>query len=182
VYVNYVYAQRDYVITNSGDTLRCVVNGPSIFGIYKYSFNNNTVKITLRNTKEFFIANKDLTMAAVFIDNYSTPMFMKVIEKGQIRLFEIIMNNGYSAGNTPIANSSMEWFVSKGSDTVSLLKYNGTASLMGFRGTKRRQNDFIEMIKDNKNVYDKYVAEDKFSFKQIRNLVHLYNTGQQLSD
>ena len=34
------------------------------------------------------------------------------------------------------------------------------------------------MIKDNKEVYDKYLADDKFGFAQIRNLIHLYNTGR----
>ena len=34
------------------------------------------------------------------------------------------------------------------------------------------------MLADNKQAYDKYTAMDKkFTFKQIKSLVHLYNTG-----
>jgi hypothetical protein len=34
------------------------------------------------------------------------------------------------------------------------------------------------MLKDKPDVYNKYIAEEKFTFKQIGNLVHLYNTGK----
>ena len=38
------------------------------------------------------------------------------------------------------------------------------------------------MIKDKPNVYEKYMAENKFNFNFIQNLVHLYNTGKLLSE
>ena len=54
-------------------------------------------------------------------------------------------------------NSSTRWYVSKGSDTVKVLK-NSDLSLgtLFFKSREKRMSDFEEMIKDNKEVYDKY--------------------------
>ena len=35
-----------------------------------------------------------------------------------------------------------------------------------------------DLLSDNKAVYDKFIADDKVSLKQIRNIIHLYNTGK----
>jgi len=35
-----------------------------------------------------------------------------------------------------------------------------------------------ELLMDNKDVYDKFITDDKFTPKQIRNIIHLYNTGK----
>jgi len=105
-----------------------------------------------------------------------------VIEKGKISLYEMIYTT-YTGTTTTYSGTmttnttTTEWYVSKGSDNVSDIK---TSGLFMLKAKQKRKDTFAEMLKDNKNIYDKYLAEDKFSFKQIRNLVHLYNTGKPL--
>jgi hypothetical protein len=31
---------------------------------------------------------------------------------------------------------------------------------------------------DNKDVYDRFITEDKFTASQIENFIHVYNTGE----
>ena len=88
---------------------------------------------------------------------------MTVVESGKINLYELITNYN----NVTVT----EWFASKGTDTGILIKDN---SLSG----NRKRRDFEALIADNKAVYEKYTADDKFRFNNIRNLVHLYNTGE----
>lgn len=96
---------------------------------------------------------------------------MTVLEKGKISLYEVIVYYKYSA--------TTYWYVAKNSDKVSLIKTNG---LFSGKGRKERKDDLAEMLKDQPAVYQKYMAEDKFNFKAIRNLVHLYNTGHTLDE
>ena len=67
----------------------------------------------------------------------------------------------------------------KGSDYVHDFKGNG---LNLGKTRAERKTDFANMLIDNKNVYEKFLADDKFSFEQIRNIIHLYNTGEQYRD
>jgi hypothetical protein len=180
-YMNLKAQNKDYIITNTGDTIKCNTIKTVVFGGYKYKTTNNGefVKIKEQNVKEVYMADKDILTSSVFVGHNPKPIFMTVIEKGKICLFEIQMSSGSYGGTI---SSNTEWFVSKGTDTVTLLKYSGTANLMGFKGRKNRKNDFAEMLNDNKDVYDKYIAEDRFTFTQLRSLIHIYNTGEPLKD
>jgi hypothetical protein len=165
-------AQTDYVITIKGDSIACKVNIPLV-GAPKYKGDamSKSEKIKPDEIKEYFIARKNLLKRSVFVDSTSDAQFLTVIEKGKISLFEL-MTSVYNGMST---TTTTTWYAGKGSDHVSALK---TSSLFLNKGRQQRKDDFAEMLADNKDVYNKYKAEDKFSFKQIRNLVHLYNTGK----
>jgi hypothetical protein len=169
-------AQSDYVITVKGDSTACKISTPFIGGIkYKSEAMTESQEITPDEIKEYYIARKNTRFRSVFSDRSSTskPVFMKVIEKGRISLYEIIYTNTNITFNSNNTYSTTVWYAGKGSDYVSVLKAN--ALLMP---TKRlRKDDFAQMLADNEDVYNKYKADDKFSFVQIRNLVHLYNKG-----
>jgi hypothetical protein len=169
-------AQTDYVITVKGDSIPCKITTPLV-GRPKYKVDSasDSKKIKPDEIREYYIARKDFRERSVYTDSNSKPIFVTIIEKGRISLYELVTshyNNGFTTTTT-------EWYAGKGSDYVTDLK---TSSLFLFKSKKKRKDIFGEMLSDNKAVYDKYVGEDKFSFKQIRNLVHLYNTGQLLKD
>jgi len=171
-----VYAQGDYVITVKGDSIACEINTPLIGSTkYKSDAMSRSEKIKPDEIKEYYIARKNTLYRSVFLDDKTKPVFAVVIEKGKISLYEVKYTN-YSGTTT---TTTTVWYVGKGSDHVSDLKTNG---LFTNTARQQRKDDFGEMLMDNKDVYDKYKSEDKFSFRQIRNLVHLYNTGQPLND
>jgi len=39
-----------------------------------------------------------------------------------------------------------------------------------------------QLVIDNKEVYDKLIADDKLTLRQVRNIIHLYNTGQPFKE
>jgi hypothetical protein len=164
-------AQTDYVITVKGDSIPCSIS-TSLAGKEKYKVGamSDSKRIKPGAIREYYMARKNILERSVYTDRKASPVFMIVIEKGPISLYKTVPFN---------RASTTKWYVGKGSDNVSDLK---TGSLFLSDSRQRRKDVFGEMLKDNKQVYDKYVAEDKFGFKQIRTLVHLYDTGQLLKD
>ena len=69
--------------------------------------------------------------------------------------------------------TTTSWYIAKGVDTVHLVKTN---TLIG--GKSGREDMFADMLKDNSVIYQQYKTDNSFSFAEIRNIVHLYNTGE----
>ncbi len=165
-------AQSDYVITVKGDSIPCSISTPLLGKPrYKVDPKGESKKIIPEEIREYYISWKDLRERSVHIDSSARAVFLAIIEKGRIGLYELV-NSNYNGTTTT------EWYVGKGSDYVVDLKTN---SLFLSKSKQKRKDILGEMLKDNKAAYDRYIAEDKFSFKQIQNLVHLYNTGQMLN-
>ena len=165
------HAQTDYVITAKGDSIPCKISMPFFGGIkYKDDAMSEPKKIKPEEIKQYFIARKNLLERSVQTDSTLKPVFMTVIEKGKINIYESII---YS-GDTQIAI----WYISKDSDEVIALK---TSGLSLSKPRRTRKDILAKMLMDNKAVYNKYKADDKFTFKQIRKLVHWYDTGHPLT-
>jgi hypothetical protein len=168
-------AQNDRVISTNGDTVACEVYQPFFHAnkaSYRYKTSNgDSRKITADSVKEFYNADRSIWFRRVIADR-KKHWFMSVVEDGKINLYEIIVTTTSPGANGVFYNNSnTEWYVSKGSDTVTILKGK-------LFGREKRKNGFAELLADNKTVYDRYMADDKFGFDEIRNLVHLYNTGE----
>lgn len=168
---------RDYLITIKGDTLNCKINGEK----YKADGMDKPKRISFYEIKEYYIAKDNLLCRAVYLPEHRLPQFMTVLESGKINLYQ--QTNEYYQmnsvqGGMSYSTSITDWYIAKETDTVTIVK-NSDISLgaIFFKSKKTRKNDFAEMLKDNKAVYDKFIAEDKFSIGEIRNLIHLYNTG-----
>jgi hypothetical protein len=153
---------NDRVITVTGDTIACQINLP-VFGAPKYrtSENEKAKKIKTDSVKEYYTEDKSIWFRKV-LRVRNKVYFMSVVESGKINLYELITDYN----NVPITG----WYASKGTDTVILIKEAGLAG-------NRKRHDFEALIADNKAVYEKYTADDKFSFDEIRNLIHLYNAS-----
>jgi hypothetical protein len=178
---------RDYVITVKGDTLQCVITMPLFMQNGKYQTANmpKPHQIVMGEIKEYYIAKKDILYRKVYKrpGKRGSAAYMIVLENGKINLYEEISQtyNSNPASSVPTGSSSEENYISKNSDTVKVLRSSEiSVESLFLKSKKSRKNDFADMIKDNEQVYNKFLAEDKFSFKQIRNLVHLYNTGQPI--
>jgi hypothetical protein len=169
------YAQTDdYVITTKGDTLKCGISLP-LMGASKYTVpGSDAQKLERDEIKEYYIKRKDLRKRVVFMGDAKKADYMTVVENGAISLYEIVYT---SYGQYGATSSTTDWYVGKGTDRVSALKTSGF--LLG-KDRKDRKDDFAIMLKDKPAVYKKYMAEDKFSFNAIRNMVRLYNTGKPL--
>lgn len=161
---------EDYVITTKGDTLKCNISS-SLFGAAKYQLSGQFEKKMGADIKEYYVRRNNFRNRAVFIGDDKRASFLEVVENGNISLYRIVYRHNYS--------TTTQWYVGKGSDHVSILK---SSSLLLGKSRKDRKDDFADMLKDKPEVYDKYMAEKKFSFNAIQNLVHLYNTGESLKD
>ncbi len=102
---------------------------------------------------------------------------MKAIEKGPINLLEeqAIRTSGMPGTGGVFSNTTTNWYIGKGIDTVRILK---TSDLFSIKSKKARKNILTDLIKDKQEVYDKYLADDSFTFEELRSLIHFYNTGE----
>src|ERR1700739_1374431 len=110
----------DYIIDNHNDTIWCSVK--SLRGKLNYkplnSTNNKYIEITTRNVKEFHTAKHNRTFRKIYEDGlWPSTDFLKVVERGTISLYE--ETTYYND------NSTDHWYVSKNSDTATLLKTSG---------------------------------------------------------
>lgn len=160
----------DRVINNAGDTIACRISVTFPGGVYKYRTSKKVKakRITTDSLKGYYMADESAWHRRVF---YGSVWFMKVIESGKINLYQMIVTtSNYGANGMWYNNYNTEWFVSKATDTAIMIK----GALFG---RQKRMNELADYLADNKALYDKYMVDDKFGFDQIRNLVHLYNTG-----
>lgn len=164
----------DYVITTKGDTIKCRILTP--FFVYngstkKYKIDGKSKKIKTDEIQEYYIARTDYRERAVIVNGKNKLEFLKVVENGIISLYEVVYNNTSPNG---FSTSSVQWFIGKGSNKVTDFK---SSTIYLGKSRKDRKSYFAELLKDKPQVYDKCMTDDKFSFDEIRNLVHLYNTG-----
>ena len=97
---------------------------------------------------------------------------MLVIESGPICLYECsykaYTQKGYS-------NAGMIRYISKGADYFKEFK---PRPFIYYKEDSSWQDEFVDLIKDKRDVYDKYIADKKFNFKEVIRITHLYNTGE----
>ncbi|MES2107499.1 MAG: hypothetical protein V4577_02045 [Bacteroidota bacterium] len=173
-------AQRRYfdmIITVNGDSIKCSIDPEPLSGPVKYQTPDmkKPEPISSKYIKEYFASGFTVDRKVVYVDSSKTPEFMRVLEKGKLSLYQIIVS---SSNGT----SAKAWYAGKGnSDQVISVKEPGLYIGIG-KSRAERKNNFGEMLKDNPGVYNKYITEKKFSYKQLRNLVHLYNTGQEFKE
>lgn len=152
-----------------GDTLKCLITGRVLGdGRFKSPDMKKPQKIFIEHIREYYISETNTTYRAVIKPN-NTPVFLPVIEKGKIALYEEQVDSSMPGINGGIGFHSFKtnWFVSKGTITVDDLK-------------RHRKEKVANLIRDNKAVYDKFMLDNDFSDEALRNIIHLYNTGKPL--
>lgn len=165
-----VKAQKDdYVLLEKGDTIKTPIKTPLIGKANYVNGEGVSVKIDPKEVKEYYISEKNEIQRSVSI-NGKKKQFLRVEETGILNLYERVVYIYTTYGSS----TQVTWFISKNSGPLEEIKFN---SLIAFNKQKRKEL-LGDMLADNKQAYDKYTAMDKkFTFKQIKSLVHLYNTG-----
>ncbi len=169
--------KSDYVITDHGDTIKCHIEDS---GRPKYKTSNavkaDYIKISADNVQEYYIARKKSFYRRVYIDKSNARVrFLKIIERGPISIYLQVENHPNLTWNSQFD----EWYIGKNSDTVKMLKSSGVAIFT--KSEKKIKKELAELLKDKKEVYDKFITDGKSDFDDIQNIVHLYNTDEELS-
>ena len=97
---------------------------------------------------------------------------LPLVEQGNICLYATFTQAG-------TAGTATTWYVSKNNEDLYELK---TSALFGSKSKSDRKDIFADMLADKPEVLQHYKNTNSFNFKNIRNLVHLYNTGQPFKD
>ena len=159
---------NDYVITPAGDTVFCVIN-VTLLGKSKYTtIDDGPNDLIPTEVKEYHINSKNENYRSVYRPGEKKPVFLKVVESGKIDLYVETEVNSFDGSKMPT------WFIDKGTDKVIELR---RFMLTLDTSQKAPKNTFVDMIKDNKDVYEAYTHDKKADFEQARSLIHMYNTG-----
>ena len=170
---------RDYIIFPKGDTLFCKIKSPFLEGgktRYKADGMKSAVAIDPDEIKEYYQAESNELYVSVMLPDDDEAQFLQVVENGPIRIYQFFKRGG-SAGSFGSYSSAKLWYMSKNFGKLAQIKTNSFFTGMGTGPRKERENIFGELLKDKPEVYKKYEDSKKFSFDNIRSLVHLYNTG-----
>lgn len=172
---------EDYVITQKGDTIKCVITKSVWSANYTYKSPEmaKPQKIYVEDIKEFYNSETNTLVRAVRKSEKGNLFFLALIEGGKIDLYEEVVNQQYSNGFTGVTsyNNYKKWYIAKGANVVQMLKTSDVSLGAVFvKSKKQRESSLAEMIADNKEIYDKYITDNDFSFKEIRHIIHLYNT------
>jgi hypothetical protein len=172
-----LFAQKqDYLIKTNGDTIHCKISTPFLhagFGKYKANGMTESKTITTDEIKEFYFGKKDMLYRSVYVDSLREPKYLILIERGTITLYEYIQHMYSTSGGYDITS----WYVCKGNDVARSLK---TSEFFMSKSRQSRRDYLGSMLADKKDVYDKYIVDDKFTFKQIKAIIHWYNTGEPI--
>jgi hypothetical protein len=187
VYISPATAQgNDYIITDKGDTIKGQLTGRR----FKANGWEKAKKINLDSIKETYIAEDDILKRAIYNPINTKRVFMTVLENGKINLY-VHNEVGPTAGVTYFTSmraltptigavSTPHWYVAKGIDTLESLDLS--VSIISFKPSKKRMDVLAQLIADNKEIYDKFISEDKLTLRQVRNIIHLYNTGKPFEE
>lgn len=165
-------AQRDFIVTFEGDTVKGEIITPTIGGPrFLATGSTKKEKIRIKEVKEYFINYSGKNVLAKIIPGRTDYTFLERIERGKIELYEIdqMMYTASPYGGT--TSRQLYWYASKDQGPIITLKHNSWLTF----SKERRKNEFYEMIKDNESVASRFLEEEKFSFNEIRKLVSLYN-------
>ncbi len=178
----------DYILNNRSDTIKCNIKTP-LFGKNKYKLLNagdsQYIRMEKDSIREYYLSKRNIIYRRVILNNSgllfpNQRVFLQVVENGQISLYvQMNAKSTYSPTNPAIIDPMTEdWYVSKNSDSAKIVKPTDLGLFMRTRG--RTGNNFTQMLEDNPEVFEKFVRDDRFSFETIQNIIHFYNTGQEL--
>jgi hypothetical protein len=175
---------RDYVITINGDTLK----GQFIGKKFKADGWAKARELDLAGYKETYQAAKHDLERAVFFPEDSTISFLPVIINGKISLYQstgygvgvglsIMMGVGMRGGIG--ITKTMLYYAAKGTGFPKKMDYSQFGKIK-VKSQEKRMDTLGQMLMDNKVVYNKFIADDNFTLRAIKNIIHLYDTGRPL--
>ena len=171
---NLLKAQKDYVVTLAGDTLKGEVF-TTLFGTVKFADQSTgkEQKITPANIKSYFISDDSLTYAAVKTSPNAKPEFLKRLLNGRIQLFQKINSSPGrmgAGGVMSVGTSTSYWYAGFNVDSLVEIKTNG---LFGSRA--EREKKFYALIESYPELLEDFKKEKNFSFEILKSYIRKYN-------
>jgi hypothetical protein len=165
---SFVQAQKrynDYVVTTKGDTLAAKIRY-DIWGhvVYLLPGRKDAISVDDGNIKEYhWLGNKYPTFVAVSLPNNGKPVFVALLERGKINLYEFVSHGSKV--------STHYWYAGK--DDLPAVEVNNERRLFGT--DKRLIQNFSNLINDNHQISESFKGQHKYSLKTIQDLVRRYN-------
>ena len=180
VFASRTYGQTDYIINNDNTKILGEVKSHNVDKVKFIPANEKKVqKFNAQQIKEAYKAGHGV-FRSVAVDEGKKPSFLQVLEDGKIKLYEYFKSStmygapagGFGSGafGTSYSSPKKRWYAQKDEGEVVEVKSNG---IWGSR--KDRKDNFLNMIKDNVHVADRYEKADKFSFDFVQSLIEEYN-------
>jgi hypothetical protein len=168
------FAQQPGIVVNTtGDTIKCEIKSPFIGARkYKTAQMDDFKKFDVKDISYYRTDDLKYVYRSAILPRGRKQVFLEVVEDGKICLYTYTVTTYGYMGAT---SSTTTWYASKNNGELQELKTNG---LFGVKSKKTRQGIFAEMLADNAEVLKQYEETDSFSFDNLRNTVHLYNTGE----
>jgi hypothetical protein len=157
-------ASTDYAVNTHGDTLQGKIKINWMTEKVKLKTNTGTYSISNGDYTTYFIARHKALYEKIATDR-SHVLWTRVIERGKINLYEIIQRRARNQTQTT-------WFIRKNEPVSYTLKRSGIAGNIGKKG----DGDIIkEFISDNPVVLNEYEMRSRYTFKNLRHLIEVYN-------
>lgn len=181
--------KRDYVIKTTGDTVYCDVSA-SMFGknmFYKSFQMASKEKIDPETIKQYTITHQKERFVAIPVEEGEPLQYLKVIEEGGISLYQQTFKyttagsyDGLTGAYTGATTSETDdWYITKDGVKFEPLK---TSSFKMTKTKPERIELFKNMISDKPRILVRFKADNSFSFDKLQYIIHLYNTGKELSN
>ncbi|HEY8783787.1 MAG TPA: hypothetical protein VIM16_19315 [Mucilaginibacter sp.] len=172
IHLNKIYAQKDYVITSSKDTIFCDIRGSFFSNNLKYRANKKDkfTPITSADIIEYFLADDTTTFVAKSLPRkvYRYTPYLKLLERGRINLYDQQVASGSQGQTTSF------WYASKGSDSLKLIKVSGI-TLGGVGSRKQREQAFMDLISDFPSLLEGFKTK-AYTFENIQDCIVVYNS------
>ncbi len=142
--------------------------------------------------KQYFHHKDKVPHRLVTLDSEKKVLYLGLLEEGEINLYEQTIksqmgaaapgvgptvNYGAVSGGLLSTYSLIDWYAEKGLESPVYVKSN---RVIINKGRSERKADFISLISDKPAVLDEFKKDNDYSFDTIRDIVHLYNTGERL--
>jgi hypothetical protein len=165
----------DYVVTTKGDTIKCNIDKSRTR--YKTADSKHFKDIDFDHISAYYSTDAGALYRAIVkpYENDEDTVYAKVAEKGKINLYQV---KEKQSDTSPFNNVTQYktvdiWYISKTPGHIESIKFD----VWGTVPVNKRNSAFAEMIKDNKEIYNRYLSTDKTSIEAIQEMIYEYNKG-----
>lgn len=170
-YSFFVFAQKDYIVNNAGDTTRgqfkkqLISTGLKLKAIGKSQYED----VNYDDLSAYYKSKDSSSYVLKVIPTRKKPLFLQRLQNGKIKLYQhfIAGTYGYMGGGSP---SQTIWYASKDDGELLEIKTN---NVLGTR--EERKNNFFNLIGDYKELWDDFIAEKNFGYEMIESYIKKYN-------
>ncbi|TCC91834.1 hypothetical protein EZ428_08785 [Pedobacter frigiditerrae] len=167
----FVFAQKDYIVNNAGDTTKGQFKKQLISTGLKFRANGKSQfeDVNYDDLSAYYKSKDSSSYVLKTIPTRKKPLFLERLENGKVKLYEhfIAGTSGYMGAGTA---SQTIWYASKDNGDLLEIKTN---NILGTR--EERKSNFYDLIGDYKELWNDFIAEKNFSYEMIESYIKKYN-------